>query len=62
MVWEEYCRREGVPATEAWYAEIQAYEAKALSQRPWTCRAGATRIWTKMTVIRPHREATEKVA
>ncbi len=32
-VWEEYCRREGVPATEAWYAEVQAYEAEVLSLR-----------------------------
>ena len=33
IVWEEYCRREGVPADESWYKEVMAYEAKILEER-----------------------------
>ena len=32
-VWEEYCRREGVPATESWYADVVQYERDVLSKR-----------------------------
>lgn len=32
-VWEEYCRRQGVPADESWYNEIEQYEADVLSKR-----------------------------
>ena len=32
-IWEEYCNREGVPATEAWYAEVAQYEKDVQSKR-----------------------------
>ena len=32
-IWEEYCRREGVPATESWYEEVAQYEKDVLSKR-----------------------------
>ena len=32
-IWEEYCRREGVPATESWYGEVAQYEKDVLSKR-----------------------------
>ena len=32
-IWEEYCRREGVPVDESWFAEIQQYEKDVLSKR-----------------------------
>ena len=32
-VWEEFCRREGLPAGEAWYDEVMAYEAEVLKER-----------------------------
>ena len=33
IVWEEYCRREGVPADESWFTEVKEYEAKILAER-----------------------------
>ncbi|MBQ8383035.1 MAG: L-rhamnose isomerase [Clostridia bacterium] len=32
-VWEEFCRRAGLPAGEGWYDEVMAYEAKVLKER-----------------------------
>ena len=32
-IWEEYCKREGVPSTEAWYAEVAQYEKDVQSKR-----------------------------
>ncbi|MEG1426219.1 MAG: L-rhamnose isomerase [Oscillospiraceae bacterium] len=32
-VWEEYCRRQGVPENEAWFAEVQKYETEILLKR-----------------------------
>ncbi len=32
-IWEEYCNREGVPATEAWFAEVAQYEKDVQSKR-----------------------------
>ncbi|WOC32744.1 MULTISPECIES: L-rhamnose isomerase [Caproicibacterium] len=32
-VWAEYCRREGVPADESWFAEVQRYEDEVQSKR-----------------------------
>ena len=32
-IWEEYCCREGVPADESWFAEVQQYEKDVLSKR-----------------------------
>lgn len=32
-VWNEYCERCGVPSGEAWYAEVEKYEAEVLSKR-----------------------------
>lgn len=32
-VWNEYCRRCGVPEDGAWFSQVQAYEAQVLSQR-----------------------------
>ena len=32
-VWEEYCRRAGVPAGRTWYNEVAAYEKAVLSKR-----------------------------
>ncbi len=32
-IWEEYCKREGVPATEAWYAEVAQYEKEVQLKR-----------------------------
>ncbi len=32
-VWEEYCRRQGVPAREDWYEEVLQYEKTVLSKR-----------------------------
>lgn len=32
-VWEEYCRRAGVPGNEKWYAEVVRYEQEVLAKR-----------------------------
>ncbi|MBQ2781261.1 MAG: L-rhamnose isomerase [Clostridia bacterium] len=32
-IWEEYCRRENVPATSAWFDEIVKYENEVLAKR-----------------------------
>jgi len=32
-VWEEYCRREGVPANESWLAAVEKYEKDVLLKR-----------------------------
>jgi L-rhamnose isomerase len=32
-VWEEYCRRAGVPLGMEWYSEVEKYEAEVLSKR-----------------------------
>lgn len=32
-VWEEYCRRQGVPADGAWFAAVEAYERDVLNKR-----------------------------
>ena len=32
-IWEEYCRRQGVPADESWFAQIKEYEKEVLSAR-----------------------------
>lgn len=32
-VWEEYCRRENVPADGEWFADVQKYEQDVLSRR-----------------------------
>jgi L-rhamnose isomerase len=32
-VWDEFCRREGLAAGEAWYDEVMAYEAEVLKER-----------------------------
>ncbi len=32
-VWEEYCRRQGVPADDAWYGQVETYEREVLSKR-----------------------------
>ncbi|MBQ7153096.1 MAG: L-rhamnose isomerase [Clostridia bacterium] len=32
-VWDEYCRRCGVPCAEEWYAQVKEYEQKVLSKR-----------------------------
>lgn len=32
-VWEEYCRRQGVPTDERWYDSVMNYEATVLTQR-----------------------------
>lgn len=32
-VWEEFCRRAGLPEGEGWYDEVMAYEAKVLKER-----------------------------
>lgn len=32
-IWEEYCRREGVPVNEAWFAEVAQYEKDVQSKR-----------------------------
>ena len=32
-VWEEYCRRQGVPADESWFAQVLRYEQEVLSKR-----------------------------
>lgn len=32
-VWEEYCRREDVPADESWYSIVMAYEQEILKTR-----------------------------
>ena len=32
-VWEEYCRREGVPADESWLADVLTYEKTVLNER-----------------------------
>ncbi len=32
-VWEEYCRRQGVPADESWYETVKAYEEQTLRER-----------------------------
>ena len=32
-VWEEYCRRQGVPGDGAWFAEVEAYERDVLRKR-----------------------------
>ncbi len=33
IIWEEFCNRCGVPADEAWFAEIKKYENEVLSKR-----------------------------
>lgn len=33
-VWDEHCRREGVPVGRAWIDEVKAYESGTLSERP----------------------------
>ena len=32
-VWEEYCRRQGVPADERWFASVERYEREVQSKR-----------------------------
>ena len=32
-IWEEYCRRQGVPADENWFGAVEAYEKDVLSRR-----------------------------
>lgn len=32
-VWQEFCRREGVPADESWYDSVKAYENEVLLRR-----------------------------
>lgn len=32
-IWEEYCRRAGVPADRAWFASVENYEKKVLEER-----------------------------
>ena len=32
-VWEEFCRRAGLPAGESWYDRVMAYEAEVLKER-----------------------------
>lgn len=32
-IWEEYCRRQGVPTDAQWFDEVAEYEQKVLSQR-----------------------------
>lgn len=32
-VWEEFCRRAGLPEGEGWYDEVMAYEAEVLKER-----------------------------
>ncbi|MGM9647449.1 MAG: L-rhamnose isomerase [Eubacteriales bacterium] len=32
-VWEEFCRRAGLPAGESWYDKVMAYEAEVLNER-----------------------------
>jgi len=32
-VWEQYCKEQGVPADESWFAEVTAYEKGVLSER-----------------------------
>ena len=32
-IWDEYCRRCGVPADGAWFSQVQAYEKDVLSTR-----------------------------
>ena len=32
-VWEEFCRRAGVPVDEAWISDVLAYEKDVLSKR-----------------------------
>ncbi|MBQ7654569.1 MAG: L-rhamnose isomerase [Clostridia bacterium] len=33
LVWEEYCKRSGVPAGEEWFEEVKKYESEVLSKR-----------------------------
>ncbi|MGC3992263.1 MAG: L-rhamnose isomerase [Chthoniobacteraceae bacterium] len=33
LVWDEYCRRNGVPVGKAWLDEVKAYESTVLSKR-----------------------------
>lgn len=33
LVWEEYCKRNGVPAGEEWFEEVKKYESEVLSKR-----------------------------
>ena len=33
VVWQEYCRREGVPEDESWFESIESYERDVLSKR-----------------------------
>ena len=32
-VWDHYCEQQGVPAGEAWLAEVKGYEKNVLSKR-----------------------------
>jgi L-rhamnose isomerase len=32
-VWDRFCERTGVPAEDAWYDEVAAYERDVLSRR-----------------------------
>ena len=32
-VWEEFCRRVGLPESEGWYDKVMDYEAKILKER-----------------------------
>ncbi len=32
-VWEEYCKRQNMESTDAWYAEVEKYESEVLSAR-----------------------------
>ncbi|MBP5237226.1 MAG: L-rhamnose isomerase [Clostridia bacterium] len=32
-VWEEYCRRQGVPGDESWFCAVEQYEKEVLSKR-----------------------------
>lgn len=32
-VWDEYCRRNGVPVDGAWFEEVKKYEQNVLSKR-----------------------------
>ena len=32
-IWEEFCRREGVPADESWFEQVARYERDVLARR-----------------------------
>ena len=32
-IWEEFCRREGVPADESWFEQVARYERDVLAKR-----------------------------